>query len=264
MIDLRQATFIIPIGIESKDREINTFITLSYLCKHLDTNIIIYEFDDTSKVESILSKIEKRNTSINHIFKKKNHSLFHRTKFLNEMLVLVKTPVVINYDIDILLQPSVYKKCVDKIINGQDLVYPYFWGDSQKRIYYKGRDKIIKSLDLSVLENGDTDTVRSEYGHCQFFNTESYKKGGMENELFISYAPEDQERGYRFKTLGYNVEWSNDLVYHIEHTRGENSSSANPMMNQNNNLFKMIKELNNGSLINYYKNIDYLKKYRSL
>jgi hypothetical protein len=262
MINLKEATFIIPIGIESNDREINTFITLSYLCKHLNTNIIIYEFDEESKVELILNKIDKGNTSINHIFKKKDQNLFHRTKFLNEMLVLVKTPVVINYDVDILLEPFVYRKCVDKIINGQDLVYPYFWGDSQKRIYYNGRDKIKGSLDLSVLNNDDIDTVRSEYGHCQFFDTNSYKKGGMENELFISYAPEDQERGYRFKTLGYNVEWSDDLVYHIEHTRGENSSSANPMMSHNNNLFKMIKSLNIGSLISYYENIEYIKKYK--
>lgn len=262
MIDLKEATFIIPIGIESNDREINTFITISYLCKHLNTNIIIYEFDNTSKVEGILNRIDKGNTSIKHIFKSKDQSLFHRTKFLNEMLVLVETPVVINYDVDILLEPFVYRKCVDKIISGQDLVYPYFWGDSQKRIYYKGRDKIKESLDLSILDNDDTDTVRSEYGHCQFFNTNSYKKGGMENELFVSYAPEDQERGYRFKTLGYNVEWSDDLVYHIEHTRGENSSSANPMMRHNNDLFKMIKSLNRESLISYYENIEYLKKYK--
>ena len=261
MIDLKEATFIIPIGIESEDRATNTFITLSYLCKHLNTNIIIYEFDDVSKVGSILEKIDKGNTNIKHIFKKKDYHLFHRTKFLNEMLFEVETPVVINYDIDVLLEPLTYKKCVDKILNGVDLVYPYFWGDSQRRIYYTGRDKIKNTLDLMTLNPSDIDTVRSEYGHCQFFKTTSYKEGGMENEEFVSYAPEDQERGYRFKALGYNVEWSDDLVYHIEHTRGENSSSANPMMQHNNIIFSNIKSLNLEELKNYYRNINYISKY---
>jgi hypothetical protein len=105
------------------------------------------------------------------------------------------------------------------------------------------------------------DLCRSEYGHCQFFNTESYKKGGMENEGFISYAPEDQERGYRFKTLGYSVEWGNSYVYHIEHTRGINSSSINPMMSENNLLFSYIKSLSKEGLSLYYKNQEYIKKY---
>lgn len=261
MINLKETTFIIPIGIESEDREINTFITLSYLCKHLDTNIIIYEFDDTSKVASILEKIDKGNTNIKHIFKRKDYHLFHRTKFLNEMLSIVETPVVVNYDIDVLLDPLTYKKCTDKIMNGLDLVYPYFWGDSQRRIYYPGRDKIKDTLDLMSLDSNDVDTVRSEYGHCQFFKTISYKQGGMENEDFVSYAPEDQERGYRFKALGYNVEWSDDLVYHIEHTRGENSSSSNPMMQHNNSIFSRIKSLNLEELKDYYRNINYISKY---
>jgi hypothetical protein len=84
----------------------------------------------------------------------------------------------------------------------------------------------------------------------------------MENEGFISYAPEDQERGYRFKKLGYNVMWSTDYVYHIEHTRGINSSARNPMMEVNNKLFDRIKSLSLDELKEYYKNVDYIKKYK--
>lgn len=261
-IDLKNTTFMIPVGIESEDRRINTEITLSYLCKHLETNIIIYEFSKFPEIDDILKKIDSGNNNIKHIFKKSDDVIFHRTRFLNEMLDLVETPVVVNYDVDILLEPNVYKKCSDKIINGADLVYPYFWGDSQRRIFYSGRGKIKNGLDVSVLDNNDFDTCRSEYGHCQFFKTETYKKGGMENEGFISYAPEDQERGYRFKFLGYDVQWSEDYVYHIEHTRGINSSSANPMMQNNNNLFGYIKSLSKDDLIRYYQNVEYLKKYK--
>ena len=31
------------------------------------------------------------------------------------------------------------------------------------------------------------------------------QEGGMENENFKAYAPEDKERFYRFTTLGYSV-----------------------------------------------------------
>lgn len=263
MIDLKEATFIIPIGIESEDRAENTRITLSYLCKHLNTNIILYEFSRGPRVADILKNVDTGECNIEHVFVPAKTDIFHRTKFLNEMVMMAKTPVVVNYDIDILLDPATYKKCVDKIMAGQDLVYPYFWGDSQRRIFYPGRDRIKDTLELSSLLPGEYDLCRSEYGHCQFFKRQSYIDGGLENEGFVSYAPEDQERGYRFKALGYNVEWSDDYVYHIEHTRGPNSSGHNPMMQQNNALFERIKTLSKDQLVKYYQEIDYMSKYNS-
>src|SRR5690606_20408658 len=109
-----------------------------YLCAHLDTNIIVYEYDKVPKLHSILKNVDTGVTNVNHIFMPNisGNQIFHRTKFLNEMLAKVKTPVVVNYDVDILLAPEVYKKCSDLISNGADLVYPYFWGDSQHQINY--------------------------------------------------------------------------------------------------------------------------------
>lgn len=264
MIDLSDTTFIIPIGIESEDRKQNAIITLSYLCKHLNSNIIIFEYDKLPKVHNIINSINTHTTTIDHIFMPNTSSndIFHRTRFLNEMLVKVTTPVVVNYDIDILLEPQAYRKCSDFIRKGHDLVYPYFWGDSQYQINYQGRHKVLQSLSLNSLTSSDKNLTRSEYGHCQFFKTSSYLEGGMENEGFISYAPEDQERGYRFKKLGYNVMWSTDYVYHIEHTRGINSSSRNPMMEINNKLFDQIKSFSLDELKEYYKKADYIKKYK--
>jgi hypothetical protein len=261
--NLRETTFIIPVGIESEDRKTNTIITLNYLCKYFDTNIIIYEYDTENKVSEILKNINVGETNISHIFIKNDsrNPIFHRTKFLNEMLMKVTTPVVVNYDVDILLKPEAYIECTNHIINGQDLVYPYFWGNSQHQVYYSGRDKILQELTLDSLTEADYNICRSEYGQCQFFNTKSYIDGGMENEGFISYAPEDQERGYRFKKLGYNVMWANNYIYHLEHTRGINSSSKNPNMAHNNTLFEDIKKLSELELKEYYNNIDYRKKY---
>lgn len=263
MIDLKDTTFIIAIRIESEDRKQNALLTLNYLCNHLMTNIIILEHDESPKMPEILDSIIKNNTKIDyHFFKAEPGEIFHRTKFLNIMLNIVTTPVVVNYDIDILLSPETYRKCRDLIKNNYELVYPYFFGISQYRINYSGREKLLNTFNLNSLSIEDSIMWQSEYGHCQFFNTKSYKIGGMENENFISYAPEDQERGYRFKKLEYKVLWSTDYVYHIEHTRGINSSDSNPFYKSNNELFDFIKTLSKEELIKYYSNIEYLKKYK--
>jgi hypothetical protein len=262
-LDLSKTTFIIPVYIESLDRALNTRTTLRYLTTHLATNIIILEHDTVPKVPAILKELDLEN-KLSYVFSKNTagNDVFHRTRFLNEMLHHVKTPVVVNYDIDIILKPEVYLECQNSILNGNDLVYPYYWGDSQWQIHNSGRDKIVNSLDLSNLVPEDYTITRSEYGHCQFFNTASYKEGGMENEHFISYGPEDKERGYRFKTLGYKVEWLNNIVNHIEHSRGINSSSKNPHIKANHDLLDAIQKMTAIELRNYYNNIDYLKKYK--
>jgi len=263
MFNLKNTTFIIPICLESQDRKHNADITLNYLCSHLQTNIIIFEYDKTPKLHEILNNVDLNGNNIQHVFisNETGNDIFPRTRLLNEMLSGVNTKVVVNYDIDIILKPEVYDDCQRLILEGQDLVYPYFWGNSQYQVYYSGRDKIKNSMSVNYLVSSDYNITRSEYGHCQFFNTESYIQGGMENEGFVSYAPEDQERGYRFKKLGYKVMWADNFVYHLEHTRGHNSSSANPMMEQNNKLFEHIKSLSVEQLKEYYKNVDYRSKY---
>src|ERR1017187_8584317 len=125
-LDLTKTTFIIPIYIESQDRKTNLTITLSYLFKHLDTNVIVLEHDTVSKVPNILKELNLEN-KLTYIFSKNEsgNDVFHRTKFLNQMLHCVKTPVVVNYDVDILLKPEVYLECQNKILSGSDLIYPY-------------------------------------------------------------------------------------------------------------------------------------------
>lgn len=262
-LNLTDTTFIIPIYIESPDRALNVKIVLSYLLKHLDTNIIILEHDIKPKVPEILEQLGIKD-KIKYIFSENisGHDVFHRTKFLNEMLYQVTTKVVVNYDTDVLFNPEVYLECQNKILTGSDLIYPYFWGDSQRQVYNSGRNKIQADLTLDSLIESDYNTCRSEFGHCQFFNTNSYREGGMENEMFISYGPEDKERGYRFNKLGYKVEWLNNIVYHIEHSRGINSSSKNPHISTNNNVLSTIQSLTAEQLKEYYRNIEYIKKYK--
>ena len=88
----------------------------------------------------------------------------------------------------------------------------------------------------------------------QFFRRSVYIEGGMENENFRAYAPEDKERYFRFTTLGYKVGRINNVVYHLEHARGENSWFSNPHMESNLQEWEMISGMDKKQLMDYYSN----------
>jgi len=94
----------------------------------------------------------------------------------------------------------------------------------------------------------------------QFFDRKVYMNGFLENEGFIAYAPEDVERHYRWKTLGYNIGRVDNYAYHLEHERTQNSWFHNPHMQRNNELWEQIKVLNKEQLTEYYQQQDYIKE----
>ena len=90
-------------------------------------------------------------------------------------------------------------------------------------------------------------------------------KGGMENENFRGSSPEDKERYYRFKKLGYDVCRLDDYVYHLEHSRGRNSWPAsvkgNPYMSENFALWEKLEKMSDEEIKTYYTTQPYLSKY---
>lgn len=262
MIELQHTTFIIPIKIEHTSRYENAQITLRYINKHLNTNVYILEVSEDAKSKiDFLSELN--NLNIKH-WVGVCDGTFHRTKYLNQMLNEVKTPVVANYDIDVLFEPLTYYKCQERIRSGKaDVLYPFQWGMHQKQVLQGyGREGFMSSMDLSLIEKDYICFNQSEHGHCVFFNTDVYRAGGGENENFISWGPEDKERGERFKTLGYNVEWlSGSYVHHFEHERGPDSNEHNEHYKDNWNLYGILKELPAEELKEYYNNQQYTKQY---
>ena len=266
-IDLKEATFIIPIRIESSDRLRNVITITAFLLENFDTNIIIKEVDEESVFQRdalpILKEILDIDININHIFEKSNDSSFHRQKVLNEMIVESNTEIVVNYDCDALLPIDSYVKAYHSILIGEcDVVYPYGQGMYQYQV--KATDEIVsqflQTYDFDILEK-NSNQYTSDFGWVQFFNRQVYIKGGMENENFIAYAPEDKERFYRFATLGYNVGRIDNYVYHLEHARGHNSWLNNPHMQNNNNIWEEIQKMDQNKLREYYSDQEYLKKY---
>ena len=115
MIDLKDTTFIIPVKIESDDRLRNVITVCCFLLENFDTKVILKEVDTESVFrESALPQIseyvEDSIKNLTHVHQVPDDSVFYRMRYLNEMLAMVDTDVVANYDSDVLLPIDTYVK----------------------------------------------------------------------------------------------------------------------------------------------------------
>jgi len=274
MIDLKSCTFIIPVRIESKDRMRNVITVLCYLLENFDTKVILKEVDTESVFEKeVLPQIKDylgdAINNLTHVFEQSDDPVFYRMKIINEMLHMSDTPVIGNYDGDVLFKPETYTKAVEMIDDGYDIVYPYGFGEYQKQVFADDNDVsefLSEDFDFDILDK-KSKMYDAQYGHVQFLNRTSYIDAGMENENFRGSSPEDKERHFRFETLGYKVGRIDDQVYHLEHSRGRNSwpnsVEGNPYMQENFEVWEKINKMNTQELWDYYSSQEYLKKYVS-
>jgi hypothetical protein len=272
MRDLSNTTIIIPLNLESDDRIRNAYIVISYLLHNFNTSIIIKEVDDYSKFTENVIPLLKKNlnesqlNNLTHVFEKKSNQIFHKSKYINDMLSLVKTEVVCNYDIDVILPLESYVKSENMCKNGYDLVYPFTHGNAQYRLhipnlegYLKLENQLPKFEDLISISS-HYDLWVSTFGHTQFFNTKSFIKYYMMNENFSSYSPEDLEISIRFNKLSCNVGRVEGTIIHIEHTRFLNSMDNSIATPKNNLVLNQIKNFTKEQLIEYYNSQEYYKQ----
>ena len=276
--DLTKTTFIIPLRIETDDRMRNIITTLIYLTRNFNTKIIVKEVDKESvylrDVKPLLEQALEPEmlACIHHIFEQSDDFTFHRTKILNDMLWMVDTPVVANYDSDILLPLESYINATNMISQGWvhpdaegskpvKVIYPYGYGDYQFQCHV-GDNEVTNFINSGFnfeYFNGHMRQWDAKYGFCQFFDTEEYKKLGGENENFVAYGYEDDERHFRFNLLS-SVGRIHEYVYHLEHGRTKNSWFNNPHCEDNKKLWETLKVKGKESLTKYYEEIDYIKE----
>ena len=267
-IDLSNATFIVPIRLESADRLRNVITSLCYILANFKTNVIVHEVDSESVfAESALPQITEFLDgdvgNLKHIFEQSDAPSFHRQRVLNDMIMMSTTKVVVNYDCDVLLPRETYQHAYEIINNDHaDVIYPYGDGNWQYQVFADDElvtEFLTNDFKMNIL-NKKSKVYMSKYGFCQFFNRDVYIEGGLENENFVAYAPEDVERYYRFTTLGYRVGRVPDWVYHLEHARTPNSWVNNPHMQENNAEWEKIKKMKPDELREYIDRQEYYQK----
>jgi len=274
--NLKDTTFIIPIRIESDDRLRNVITVCCFLLANFDTKVIIKEVDSTSvfvrdALPQITEYVGEGIRNLKHIFEESdpNDHVFYRMRYLNEMLAMCETPVVANYDCDVMMPIETYLKAQEVLVNNEaDVIYPYGEGIWQKKVYAddtRVSEFLSNDCDFNILEK-KIEMDAAHAGHVQFIRRDVYIEGGMENENFKGSAPEDKERIHRFVTLGYRVARIENFIYHIEHSRGPNSwpvsFHGNPHMMENQKLWQLLQGLDKAQLRRYYDSQKYLRKYK--
>ena len=85
-------------------------------------------------------------------------------------------------------------------------------------------------------------------GCCVLRRRSTYVAAGIENERFVSWGAEDDERLARALTLGLDVQRSSGPLYHLRHARGPDSSVDNPHFTDNVRELERISAMNRHEL----------------
>lgn len=245
-LNLSDVTFTIPFFYDHRHRAENLRLSYQFLSQDFDTNIIIGEQGANKLPESDVKGFKYVYFDLKY---------FHRTKMLNDMAKMSKTPIVVNWDCDVFVPACQVYLAAERIRAGADMVYPF---DGRfARVPRVWHDKLKDFKDVGIF--GDTQfkgkhgkkLPTTSVGGAIMFNRESFLNGGGENEFMVSFGPEDWERNFRFSTLGYQVERVNGCLYHLDHFVGTNSSNRNPYFKVNHKELMEMRKLNPEQLARY-------------
>jgi len=220
-IDLSDFSFLIPLHVDGMLRIENIIMSVRYLLRHFVTNI--YVLQTGSYENGIIPKLlDKR---INYRFIEDRDPVFYRTKYLNMMTKEANTPLVGIWDTDIIIPKEQIVDSIQKLRDGYEIAYPYdghFYDttDIIRELFWKTNNLnvLIRNKDKMGLIYGN-----NMKGGAMFVNKSAYMNGGMENENFYGWGPEDWERYERWKIVGFRIYQSSGCLYHLTHNRGLNS-----------------------------------------
>lgn len=236
--------FIIPVRIDSKERERNLDFLLEQLVEIENSEIWIIEGDCQQRYI-----LKQSYSNVNYQFKKDTNPIFHRTRYLNDVLQEVKTSIVGIWDTDVYVSDIQIQKAINAIRNKKTVLsFPYngqfimLSSESTNRF-------IAGEIEMPIV---DEYSVAHSYGGAFFVNREIYLLAGGENEHFYGWGPEDRERVKRMEILGYSIFRTEGNLYHFYHPRGKNSCYIDKKLEKRNREeFLNICKMEPLELMNY-------------
>lgn len=211
-------TIIIPVRIDSTDRLRNLHIIINSLKLLNVAQIIILEADSETKIKHI--------NGVRKIFIEDYSSLFFHTKYINVLCNMVDTEYMGVWDCDVIVPLSQIKKAIELLRNHEaDMVYPYngYCYDVNNDVLEQYIQIQNESMLMENIDNLQCFYGRHTCGGAFMVNRHKYIKAGGDNEKFIGWGPEDLERYKRWEIKGYRVCRTEGVIFHLHHTRGENS-----------------------------------------
>lgn len=222
-LNLINTTFVIPVRIDNTERERNLDVLLDYLNRIADTSVIILEADDAPHY-----KLRHTYTNVTYLFVADTDPVFHRTRYLNQLIECATTPVVGVWDTDVIVPAGQIEKAVLEISEGRAVMaFPYdgnFYNVNSVKSERFRNELDINTLKLSI--NAHTCMGSHSVGGAFLVNKALYMQAGGENEHFYGWGPEDVERVKRMEILELPVYRADGPLFHLHHPRGINSNYA--------------------------------------
>jgi predicted glycosyltransferase involved in capsule biosynthesis len=221
--DFNDITFLIPVRLDSVYRLENLLLSIDFLQKYFDTNIKVME---AYKYKNrILEKLLPK--SVEYHFIKDRDPVYHRTKYQNLLLENVETPYISIWEADIIAQPELILDAITQLRKNKiEVAFPF--NGKVMAVQPILREYYAKIKDVEFL-NRNVEKMNILYnrtdlaGGAIFLNKEAYIKAGKDNEKFYGWGDEDFERVHRWRALEYKIFRADGHLYHLYHTRGDNS-----------------------------------------
>lgn len=211
-------TFVIPVRIDSLERQKNLDVVLDLLSKRNHTKIIVLEADC-----SPIYKVKDNYPNVSYRFVKDENPVFYRTKYLNELLKYADTSIVGVWDTDVIVPNEQIDQSIFDIYEGKAAMsFPYggcfnFCSKEDSIVFRNERS-------MEYLQGKEYyDHVLHSVGGAFLVNKDVYIKAGGENEHFYGWGMEDLERVKRMEILKLPVTHVKGMLFHLFHYRNENS-----------------------------------------
>ncbi|WP_372905392.1 galactosyltransferase-related protein [Rhodohalobacter sp.] len=188
--------------------------------------------------------------------------IFHRTKYINELVRDSETPYVAIWDTDVIIPPQQISSSVNRLRKKEAhfiFPYQYYFLETSKII----REKFIQTGDVSILKKNEGKMKKlytpNPLGGAFFCNKKTYIKIGMENENFYGWGREDGERVVRAKIFGHGFAHVEGPLFHLTHDRGINSKFHSSRqddikMSEVFRIYSMSKDELKEEVKNWYRN----------
>lgn len=227
-------TIVLPVRVDSTDRLDNLKVILSWVDK-IGCPIILLEADRVPLVNSIIPFYK----NVCYYFVEDENKIFHRTKYINDLLRMTEADIVAVWDADVILPHSQINEaivCMDK--QKATIVYPYngtiYMLSPQQSARFRKQQDLLRFHDKTL----ESLMGRIACGGIYLVNRKRYLSLGGDNVKFVGWGPEDAERLHRTQIAGEKVQWiSSGPLYHLYHARNDWSDP-----NFKKNLLNMQKE----------------------
>ena len=220
--DLKDTTFIIPIRVDSVVRLENLLLCVEHLREKLQTHIVVLEAAPYNN--GIIQTLLK--DRVTYRFVEDKDPVYHKTKYVNQLAMNVKTDYVGIWDVDVIVEHEQILDSVQHLRqNLCDVAYPfdgycYDTSDILRNHYVVHRDlEFLKANRGKMQLMYNMEGVIGAVGGAIIVKTDKYRLSGMDNEAFYGWGLEDGERHYRWLGFDFEIYRSQGCIFHLTHTR---------------------------------------------